>query len=268
MGGEKSLPSIEDAVELSGIETLHPGGLDLSKRIGEVVDMKNKKVLEVACGRGVFACYYAKNYGAKITGIDFNPDMIKTSIDRARREGVDSFTEFKVGDALNLPLPFADNSFDVAVNECALGIAEDPQRHLNEMVRTVKLGGYIVLHLSVWLKDIPNEEKKDIEKRLGGVLFTTAELKYMFKKTDTVEILCEDWSGIEQISKTRPGRRIKTLNDVFSPRERLVILFTVLKKFGLKGLIYLIESTKKAASLYGNNTMGYYLIVCKKEIKT
>ena len=47
MNSKNLLPSIEDAVELSGIETLHPGGLDLSKRIGEVVDMKNKKVLEV-----------------------------------------------------------------------------------------------------------------------------------------------------------------------------------------------------------------------------
>lgn len=31
----KMKPSMEDAVEISGIETLHPGGLDLSKRIGE-----------------------------------------------------------------------------------------------------------------------------------------------------------------------------------------------------------------------------------------
>lgn len=267
MDSKKLLPSIEDVVELSGIETLHPGGLDLSKRIGEVVDMRNKKVLEVACGRGVFACYYAKNYGAKVTGIDFSLDMIRTSIDRARREGVESFAEFKIGDALNSPLPFQDNSFDAVVNECALGIAEDPQKHLNEMVRVAKPGGYIVLHLSAWLKEVPAAERKDIEKRLGGVLFTLTELKNMFKKTDTIEMLYEDWSGIEQISKTRPGRKIKTLNDVFSPWERLIILFTVLRKFGFKGLIYLIESSKKAASLYDNNAMGYYLIVCKKEIK-
>ena len=260
-------PSMEDAVELSGIETLHPGGLDLSKRVGEIVDMKDKRVLEVACGRGVFACYYAKNYRAKITGMDVNPDMIKTSIGRAKREKVDNYAEFKVADALNSPLPFSNSSFDVVVNECALGIAQDPQKHLNEMVRVAKSGGYIVLHISVWLKEIPIVEKKDIEKRLGGALFTLTELKNMFKKTDTVEILYEDWSGIEQISKTRPGRKIKTLNNVFSPLEKLKILFTVSKKFGLEGLIYLSESAKKATSLYDNNTMGYYLVVCKKEVE-
>lgn len=262
---DKMKPSLEYAVELSGIETLHPGGLDLSKRIGELVDMKDKKVLEVACGRGVFACYYAKNYGAKITGMDLNPDMITTSIERAKKEGVDNSTDFRVADALNSPLPFPNNSFDIVVNECALGIADDPQKHLNEMLRVAKPGGYIVLHLSVWLKEIPDAEKRDIEKRLGGKLFVLPELKNMFKETKTTEILYEDWSGIEQIGKTRPGRKIETLNDVFSLRERLIILFTVLRKFGLKGLIYLSESSKKVATLYNNNTMGYYLVVCKKE---
>lgn len=260
-------PSIEDAVELSGIETLHPGGLDLSKRIGEIVDMKGKRVLEVACGRGVFACYYAKNYGAQITGLDFNPDMIRTSVDRAKREGIGNSVEFKVADALNSPLPFPDNSFDVVVNECALGIAKDPRRHLNDMARVARHSGYIVLHLSVWLKDIPDSEKKDIEKRLGGALFTLAELKGMFKETDVVEtpIFYEDWSGIEQISKTRPGRKIKKLSDVFSPAERLTILFTVLSKFGFKGLVYLIESAKKSASLFEKDAIGYYLVVCKRK---
>lgn len=257
-------PSIEDAVELSGIETLHPGGLDLSKRIGEIVEMRDKKVLDVACGRGVFACYYAKNYRAKITGMDLSPDMIKTSIERARKEGVEDSADFTVADALNAPLPFPDNSFDVVANECALGIAEDPQRHLNEMIRVAKPGGYIALNLSVWLKEIPSAEREDIEKRLGGALFTFAELKNLFQKTDTAEILSEDWSGIEQISKTRPGREIKKLNDVFSLWERITILFTVLTRFGLEGLIYLIESAKKSASLYDSGAMGYYLIVRQK----
>lgn len=267
MDSKKIFPSIEDALELSEIETLHPGGLDLSKRIGEVVDMKDKRVLEVACGRGVFACYYAKNYKAKITGLDLSPDMIKTSIERAKREGVENLANFKVADALDTPLPFPDNSFDIAVNECAFGIAEDPQRHLNEMVRVTKVDGYIVLHLSVWLKELPEAEKEDIEKRLGGALFTLEELKKMFRRKDTVEILYEDWSGIEQIRKTRPDRKIKTLNDVFSPQERLIILFRVLKKFGLKGLFYLAESMKQLTSLYENGTVGYYLVVCRKEMK-
>ncbi len=44
------MPTIEEALEISGIEVLHPGGYELSRRIGEIADIKGKKVLDVACG--------------------------------------------------------------------------------------------------------------------------------------------------------------------------------------------------------------------------
>ncbi len=34
-------PTIEDIVEISGIETLHPGGFPLTRRIAEIADMKD-----------------------------------------------------------------------------------------------------------------------------------------------------------------------------------------------------------------------------------
>lgn len=67
MNNEKPKPTLEDVLELSGIELLHPGGFDLTRRIGEIVEMEDKKVLDVACGRGSLTCYYAKNFRAKIS---------------------------------------------------------------------------------------------------------------------------------------------------------------------------------------------------------
>ncbi|PWB56474.1 MAG: hypothetical protein C3F06_01280 [Candidatus Methanoperedenaceae archaeon] len=69
------MPAIEDAFEISGIEVLHPGGYELSKRIGEIADIKGKKVLDVACGRGAFACYYARTFNTNVIGVDINPKM-------------------------------------------------------------------------------------------------------------------------------------------------------------------------------------------------
>jgi hypothetical protein len=34
---------MEDAVEISGIEVLHPGGYELSRRIGEIQILKERK---------------------------------------------------------------------------------------------------------------------------------------------------------------------------------------------------------------------------------
>ncbi len=69
------MPTIEDALEISGIEVLlHPGGYELSRGIGDIADIKGKKVLDVACGRGAFACYYARNFSTGVIGVDINPE--------------------------------------------------------------------------------------------------------------------------------------------------------------------------------------------------
>ncbi len=42
-------PTIEDIIELSGIEALHPGGMDLTRRTAELAQMKPRiKVLDVS----------------------------------------------------------------------------------------------------------------------------------------------------------------------------------------------------------------------------
>lgn len=258
MNKEKRKPSIEDVFELSPVEILHPGGFEVSKRIGKIVEMKDKKVLDVACGRGAFACDYAKNFNAKITGIDLSPQMIKSSLNRAKEEGVEDSTEFKVADALDLPFP--DNSFDVVVNECAVGLTPDPQKCLNEMVRVAKPDGFVVIHESLWLKELPENEKNDIEKRMGTVPFKLSEWKDMLQKAGAVEIWDEDWSSIENMAKIRPERKIKNPSDVFSLWEKITITFRVLKKYGLSGLFYVNESWKKIELLYHDGIVGYCLM--------
>jgi SAM-dependent methyltransferase len=236
----------------------------LSKRIGKIVNMKGKKVLEVGCGRGAYTCYFAKNYGAKITGIDLNPDMIKSSTYRAKEEGILDSIEFRVADASNLPFP--NRSFDIVVSECGpVGLAPEPQKVVNEMVRVLKPNGYIVVHAPMWLKEIPEEERKDIQRRIGGEMFTLSEWEYMLKKAGVAEIWEEDWSGIEQISKVRPGRKINKMSDVFTLWEKIVIVLPrVLKNYGLNGLLYLNESFNKVSPLFYDGTIGTYLIRAQK----
>lgn len=257
-------PSLEDVLELSGIEVLHPGGFALSKRIGDIVNLKDKDVLDVSCGRGVFACYYAKKFGARVTGVDISPEMIKAAIAKARQEGVECLTEFKVADSLELP--FTENSFDVVINECAVGLTSDPQKCLSEMVRVTKPGGYIVIHESVWLKELPEDEKRDIAERLGTVPFTLSEWRNMLSVAGADDIWDEDWSGIDKMAQIRPGRQIRSISDLFSVWEKVtVVLPRVIKRFGLRGLLYLQTSQRKITPLYLSGAIGYCLIRGKKQ---
>ncbi|MCL5958112.1 MAG: class I SAM-dependent methyltransferase [Chloroflexi bacterium] len=93
------------------------------------MEINGKNVLDIAYGRRILSSYYAKNFGARVIGIDLNPDVIKSSVTRAKREGVNDFTEFRVADSLTLP--FGDQLFDAVVNGCAVG----PDRESTEMRR-------------------------------------------------------------------------------------------------------------------------------------
>lgn len=168
--------SAEDVLEMSGVETLHPGGFDLSKRIGELVQFAPAThVLDVSSGKGTFACMYARGFGSRITGLEFNPHFVDIARKRAQSEGVADKVEFKIGDSRNLP--FQDNEFDVVVNECAVGLTaiSAPQRVLDEMVRVTKPGGTIVIHESTWLKKLSADERQTASMRLGTTPYSVDE---------------------------------------------------------------------------------------------
>ncbi|MBI2952922.1 MAG: methyltransferase domain-containing protein [Chloroflexi bacterium] len=259
MTRDKRKPTIEDVLELSGIELLHPGGFDITRRIGEIVEMKGKKVLDVSCGRGILPAYYAKNFGARIVGVDLSPEMIRSSVARAKREGVESQTEFKVANSLDLP--FEDCSFDLAVNECAVGLTPDPQKCLDEMARVTKPGGYVVIHESTWLKEMGQPEKADIARRLGTVPYTLAEWKGMMASAGLTDLWAEDWSAPENAAKIRPDRKVKNANDLFSLWEMLSsILPRLIFKYGITSIGHIYESMGKVYPLYLNGTLGYFLL--------
>ncbi len=258
------MPTIEDAIEASGIEVLHPGGYGITRRIAGITDLKNKKVLDVASGRGTSACYYAANYNTRVTGIDINPDMVKSATDRAKKKGMEHNTEFKTGNAL--ALPFADNTFDAVINEGAAGLTADPQKCLGEMVRVTKPGGDIVFHDNTWLKPVPDAVKRDLSLRFGAVPYRLDEWASMLEKAGAVDIWTEDWSSIEgSITKMRTDRDVKRLEDMFTRGEKYFNIYPkIFLKSGLQGLLYLNGSSKVIFRLYHSGTLGYYLIKGKK----
>jgi len=256
-------PSIEDVLELSGIDVIHPGGLDITKRIGEIVEIKQKEVLDVACGRGILPCFYAKEFGAHITGIDLSPAMIDSSKLKAKNEGVEDLTEFIMADALDLP--FEDNRFEVVINECAVGLTSDPNRCLQEMVRVTQKGGYVVLHENTWLKEVDKKTREDTEKRIGTVPYLLREWNEMIKAAGLVNVKNENWSGLENILKMRTDRKVKKLSDIFTIREALfLILPKIISRFGFIGLFYLLKSESKINPLYKKGYLGYYLFYGQK----
>ncbi len=134
--------------------TKHMGGLQTTKELLELCHVsQDKYVLEVGCGAGATASYIAKEYGSRVVGVDLHEKMVDLARARAKRDGVEDKTEFRVADARELP--FEDGLFDAVIVESVTTFIEDKQKALREYARVAKLGGYVGLNEEIWLKTEP-----------------------------------------------------------------------------------------------------------------
>ena len=258
-------PTVEDMIELSGVEMLHPGGFLLTKRVAEVTKLTSAmNVLDVSSGRGTQAIYYHKEFGAKITGIDIADDMVDTAIKNARQSGVNANVTFRKGDSQNLD--FQDNSFDLVINECAVGIPDEPQVVLNEMVRVAKPGGTIAIHESIWKKPLSIKEKLTLAERYGTTPFEIEEWESMLKKAGVQNIYKEHekWSKPEMFWKIRKDRDVTHFSKILTLSERLSTIGKIFKAYGIKGLLKGLQNESKFQKAIMDGKIGYALFVGKK----
>jgi len=108
------------------------------KLIGEV---KGKSILDAACGPGKYAEILTSK-GAKITGFDISPRMIKLAKERNKNNGV-----FFVQD-LDAPLKkLNDSSFDIIVCTLAMHYIEDWNATIREFHRVLKDEGQLIISI-------------------------------------------------------------------------------------------------------------------------
>lgn len=257
----------EDVIESSGVDTLHPGGLDISRRIGQVVELgPSVQVLDVSSGKGVFACLYADEFGCRVTGVDIREDFTDLASSRAASRGLTEFVTFQVGDSRNLP--FEDASFDVVVNECAVGLRAigDPRRVICEMARVARPGGRVVIHESTWCEALTTEEKQRASDLLGAEPFTVDEWSAFLREAGCEVDLVEDWSGIENYWKMRPGHRWSPRHpsDFLTLSEKLRLFPRLVLRHGVRPLVGLLRFRSTLEGYLRDGVMGYVLIVARK----
>lgn len=108
------------------------------------------QVLDIGCGNGALAIHLANKYKeAKVTGIDYWGSgwdyCRKQCEENARIEGVEDRIDFQQASASKLP--FADESFDLAVSNLTFHEVKDSKNKLDvvkEALRVLKKGGRFV----------------------------------------------------------------------------------------------------------------------------
>lgn len=113
----------------------------MAEMLCQAVDPRpGQRVLDVACGSGNAALVAARRY-CRVAGIDFVPGLIERARKRAAAAGRD--VDFRVGDAQSLP--YAGDSFDVALSVYGVQFAPDQEKAAAELLRVCRPGGKIGL---------------------------------------------------------------------------------------------------------------------------
>jgi SAM-dependent methyltransferase len=122
-------------------DSFHPGGLNLTKRLGEILQLTPEtRVLDVACGRGTSAVFLAELFGCHVTGIDYSDRNVAQANALAAAKGMASRVRCERADAERLG--FMAESFDALICECAFCTFPNKSAGASEFERVLRPGGH------------------------------------------------------------------------------------------------------------------------------
>jgi ubiquinone/menaquinone biosynthesis C-methylase UbiE len=191
-------------------------------------DYQEKQVLDMGCGTGEYALWYAQQGAGSVTGIDLSDGSLHIANQR-RKEGNYDHAEFLKMDILNCSLP--NNHFDYSYSVGVLHHTGDPLRGFRHLVRVTKPGGVIIVSLYSKYSRRVLRMKQTVCKWLGGDDLEKRVQwgERLFKRT------------MDKLDKRYHGlKREQVGYDIFGfPHESLHTAGEVLKWFDETGVDYI-----------------------------
>jgi len=237
-------------------EELHPGGVPLTRRTLELLDLSaGDRLLDVAGGDGATAVLAAAERGCDVAGIEYGAGGVERARERIEEAGLAGRVEFSCGDAHRLP--FDDASFDAVISECAMCLLGDKRKALAEIHRVLAPGGLVAISdVVAHLDRLPDffATALGTVACVGGALPPGAH-EELLASAGFVVICEEDHSGAADAMAARIEDRLRGAKvlglDGFAPIDG-----------GIGAAIELVRAARRAISA---GDLGYRLIVARRE---
>ena len=131
--------------DLAPIDAFHIRGRAATLELARAARVDStKRVLDVGSGIGGASRCLAREFGARVTGIDLTEEYCRTAAMLSGRSGLAALVDYRQGDATSLPFP--DASFDIVWTEhVAMNIPDKPKLY-KEMHRVLKPAGTLAIY--------------------------------------------------------------------------------------------------------------------------
>ncbi len=191
--------------DLAALDEFHTGGRDATRSLARLAGIApGMSVLDVGCGIGGPARTLAAEFGAHVIGVDLSPEFCATASWLTQLLGMSAQTEFRSGDAADLP--FDDASFDVVWSQNAMMNIPGKERTFREMHRVLCAGGLLALQAAFSGPGGPVHLPTFWASMAGGnFLVTPEEARVMLSSVGFTELHWEDTTAqtLEQARKRR-----------------------------------------------------------------
>jgi SAM-dependent methyltransferase len=186
------------------------------------------RLLDVGCGTGQLGEAIAAE-GYDVFGVDLSAAMVA----KARQRGLHGTSA-----GVTTRLPFAANSFDLALTVATLHHLETPQRvktTVDEMARVIKPGGFVMLwdhnpanpYWPILMKRVPQDSGDERLVPLGELLQDVSsaglDLHRAFRSGFTPDFLpaqlATPWMWLERLVEITPGLNILAAHNVVVARK-------------------------------------------------
>ena len=129
---------------LTEVDHIHGGGYANTVEHTALVDLApGIAVLDIGCGIGGPARYFAEAFDCRVTGIDLTQEYIDVATMLTKRCGLDDRVTFQCANAIDLP--FEDKSFDAVFSLNVTMNIEDRSGFYAEVARVLRPGGQLAV---------------------------------------------------------------------------------------------------------------------------
>jgi ubiquinone/menaquinone biosynthesis C-methylase UbiE len=256
-----------DLLRLSRSRGFSPGDQVLYRQIAKLTGLADSEgpvsLVDVPCGRGAVAQFFAQHYPVEAVGVDPDPAAIAVAEQRVRDSGLTTQAHFQSAPVDDLP--FKDGVFDLTIGELGLASSADPYKAVAELARVTRTSGKVALISLIWTGHVDDDRRRILIQHLGAPPLVLVEWKRALREASVVDLRVEDWSDQAFPFLVR-GRTFTHLAELSTLADKLSILRRAWQRWGWRGLKGAVSREYEIRKLLGpERTIGVSLILGTKD---